>query len=804
MAIQQASQAKRRRGVGLLTSGAMLFAATIIAASPSHAAETEELIENGDFEDGTTGWISNDGNDADGATLEITDDAYEGAQALEVSDRLTTGSGPLQDLSGKIQAGQSYEVSAYVKYEDEGAPADKQFFLTMHNGGGDYTNLASVTAERGEWSEISGTFSVDEDQDVSTARIFIETPWVSDPDENPSEHLMDFVVDEVSLIGAAAPPAPSSTIEVEGKEIGDHNPILGHKFGADGFGFVHDDRVYMYMTNDGQRFAPDPETGMPDQIDYGDITQINLVSSNDLVNWVDHGAIEAAGSEGVAPYTNNSWAPGVESKVIDGEEKFFLYYANGGGSSAVITGDSPLGPWYSERDSVLVDGDTPGGEGAAWAFDPAPFIDDDGEAYFYYGGGPASEDMPDEERFNNPKNLRSIKLGDDMISVDGEAQVVDAPVAFEAGHVFKRDDLYYLTYSSHFGGPDFGGDQERAEGYPAGGEIGYMISDDPMEWDKDTYAGVIFPNQSEFFGAGTGGNNHQSAFEYEGQYYFTYHAPTLNKRITGDETQGYRSPHIQELEFNDDGTAVQVEGDYEGVDQVRDFEPYRAFEAETLGWSKGVATQTIDEVSQEFGEGVPNLALTDIQDGDWAALSSVAFGDEGAQSVTGSVKPLQEGAEIAVRADGPDGPELGRIDVDGEAGEWADFTAELSGAQGTTDVFFTFEGPEGDLFEVDAWEFEPASEEPDPEPDPDPEPEPDPEPTPDPSDPEPTPGDSEEPGNDQGAGDETNADGSKTDGSKEAKELPRTGSELLPLLSVAFILLALGALTIHRYRKARE
>src|SRR5690625_7444486 len=87
-----------------------------------------------------------------------------------------------------------------------------------------------------------------------------------------------------------------------------------------------------------------------------------------------------------------------------------------------------------------------------------------------------------------------------------------------------------------------------------------MISDDPTVWDKDTYAGVIFPNQSEFFGAGTGGNNHQSAFEYEGQYYFTYHAPTLNKRITGDETQGYRSPHIQELEFNDDGTAVQEIG----------------------------------------------------------------------------------------------------------------------------------------------------------------------------------------------------------------------------------------------------
>ena len=36
-----------------------------------------------------------------------------------------------------------------------------------------------------------------------------------------------------------------------------------------------------------------------------------------------------------------------------------------------------------------------------------------------------------------------------------------------------------------------------------GGQIGYLISDDPMAWDKDTYAGVMFPNQSVFFGAGT-------------------------------------------------------------------------------------------------------------------------------------------------------------------------------------------------------------------------------------------------------------------------------------------------------------
>ncbi|MEK8227307.1 hypothetical protein NKG05_16270 [Oerskovia sp. M15] len=70
-----------------------------------------------------------------------------------------------------------------------------------------------------------------------------------------------------------------------------------------------------------------------------------------MVNWTDHGEIDVAGPNGVAPFTSNSWAPGMAKKVVNGQEKYFLYYANGGGSSNVITGSSPLGPWTSERTS---------------------------------------------------------------------------------------------------------------------------------------------------------------------------------------------------------------------------------------------------------------------------------------------------------------------------------------------------------------------------------------------------------------------------------------------------------------------
>ena len=702
--------AVRRRMAGVL--GAALAATALIVsglAAPATAAD-EELIVNGGFEAGLDGWFVNNGNGTDGGTLSIVSDAFSGASAVQITGRQTTGSGPMQDLSGKIQAGQTYSIKARVKYDNPNSPATKQFFATMHYGGSTYTNLASTTPARGQWGYINSTFTVPAGQSVATARLFIETPWTSTPSTAPDTHLMDFVVDDVSLIGTPPPPPPSKTIEVVGKIPGEHNPLIGHKFGADGFGYAEDGRVYMFMTNDTQGYAPDPITGISPSINYGNINQITLISSEDLVNWTDHGEIQVAGPQGVAPFTGNSWAPGFAKKVVDGEEKYFLYYANGGGSSNVITGESPLGPWISERTSTLINGSTPGAEDVAWKFDPAPLVDKDGKNYLYFGGGPASTSLPAAERYNNPKNIRVIELEDDMVTTKGSAMVVDTPVSFEAAHVFEREGKYYLTYSSHFGGNDFGGNQTPLPGYPGGGQIPYMMSDSPTNFPKEKYVGVLFPNQSQFFGTGTGGNNHQSVFEFEGKYYFTYHAPTLNKRINGNTTQGYRSPHIQELTFNADGTIQQVVGTYAGVQQVRDFDPFRTFEAETFGWSKGIATQKVTNGSAQFGAEAPNLVVKDIDNGDWTALSSVDFGDVGAAEVTVKVKPLQAGGSISVRTGSETGPVVGTVPVTGAVGEWTELSADLSGATGTQDVFFTYSGGTGDLFELDTLSFTAADE----------------------------------------------------------------------------------------------
>ena len=39
----------------------------------------------------------------------------------------------------------------------------------------------------------------------------------------------------------------------------------------------------------------------------------------------------------------NSWAPAIAHKVINGKDKFFIYFANNGSNIGVLTSDSPLG-----------------------------------------------------------------------------------------------------------------------------------------------------------------------------------------------------------------------------------------------------------------------------------------------------------------------------------------------------------------------------------------------------------------------------------------------------------------------------
>ncbi|MCI3922865.1 glycoside hydrolase family 43 protein [Paenibacillus sp. TRM 82003] len=473
-----------------------------------------------------------------------------------------------------------------------------------------------------------------------------------------------------------APPASAV-----GKLPPNGNPLVSHKFGADPYAIVYKDRVYVYATND--VLEHDAEGNVKDN-SYGTINKLSVISSDDLMNWTDHGTVHVAGREGAAKWATQSWAPAAAHKVIDGKDKFFLYFANNASGIGVLQSDSPTGPWIDPIGKPLISRQTPGVQGVTWLFDPAVLVDDDGKAYIYFGGG-----IP-EGKAEMPDTARVMQLGDDMISVIGEAVTIPAPYMFENSGINKFNGQYYYAYCSNFS------EGIRPEGSPPAGQIAYMVSDNPMgPW---TYKSTILKNPGHFFGVG--GNNHHVIFEFHDALYIAYHAQTLSKAM--GVAKGYRSTHLNQVFLNEDGTIKEIEANYEGVGQIKRFDPYVRVEAETMAWNAGIqATPTAS------ANGQPNMIVTEIDHGDWIAVSQADFA-EGASTFSASVSSGSEGGTIELRLDGPEGPIIGALRVPSTNGwdRWMEATTKVSGAEGVHDVYLVFKGKTGQkLFQIDYWQF---------------------------------------------------------------------------------------------------
>ena len=658
-------------------------------------SESPNLLKNSDFEEGLDPW-ENYGD----AVVEITDqEAYSGSNSLLVSDRKASTNGLKQDVTGMIEAETSYEFSAWVKY-DQG-PDQKEFNYNIQNGSSweGIEVMGTSTIAKGEWGLIEGTYTVPESADLSEGFIFIETSFADPAD--PENDLMDFYVDQVTFGKArrAAPGELAQGVVHEGTEAvartpGNHNPLVSHKFGADPNVMTYDGRVYVYLTSD--EYEYDAAGNVADN-SYAGINTITVLSSADMVNWTDHGEVPVAGPNGAAKWAVNSWAVAMEHKEIDGQDKFFMYFSNNGSGVGVLQADSPLGPWEDPIGRALIDGSTPGTEGVLWIFDPAVLVDDDGNGYLYYGGGvPTSGGEPTQEEAEHPKTARVIKLSDDMIDTVGEAQLIDSPYHFESSGIHKYNGTYYYTYSTNFSG-------ERSEDDPGYADIAYMTSDNPM--GPFTYQGVALRNGSQFFNVG--GNNHQDFFEFQGQSYVAYHAQTLGKAL--NTVQGYRSPHINKIEYDGNGNIIDTIADMEGVEQIANLNPYQRVEAETIAWSAGIATQDSDAPGSMLAD--MNLHVTDIHAGNWVAVSQVDFGSNGAKTFAANVAATVGGA-IEVRLGSADGELIGTLEVSPTGGEeeWAVVETDVDSVSGVHDVYFVFTG-EGDdqLFNFDYWTFTEAN-----------------------------------------------------------------------------------------------
>lgn len=678
--------------------------------TPPDPSEIVPLQVNGDAEKGTTeGWkVSTGGGEK--ATLTATkEDKYEGQYSIKVTDRVNCASGPMQDLSGKLENGKKYKITGRVKYTS--GPSNRTFEVCYQHGASweQRTTFKSFSVKKGKWAQVYGTFTA---KDTGTDQIFISTSYTANPTKE--NDLMDFYVDDIviSLDDGEVPPEDPQEHEcIEGSTLvsgalkagngNQHvNPLFDYKFGADPYAITYNGRVYIYTTNDSQQYEETKdEHGYPTRGNgFDKINTLNVFSSADMVNWTDHGEISVA-NKGAASL---SWAPAVGHKTIDGKEKFFLYFANGGNGIYVLESDSPIGPFEAPATgSTLITKNMPQGTGIPYLFDPAVLVDDDGTGYLYYGGG--FENNADQETINNPKTFRVVKLKDNMVELDGDAKMIEAPGNFEDSGIHKYNGKYYFTYCSNFA---------NTLTETGRGNICAMVSDKPMEGFE--FAGIVFPNQGTFFGAGTGGNNHHCFFEFNGKNYLTYHAQTLAVELgfSGDDQSGYRSVHIDEFEYGANDS-INVVGTWDGSSQVKDLDPYERVEAETIAWSKGIKAAKCTETGSMV-EGL-NMMVTEITNGDYLAVSGVDFG-EGANKFTmhAEVADGQSGGKVKLYLDEmKDENKVGEVSVATPESEngWTDVSCDVNPekVKGKHNLYLVFEGEAGkQLMHADYWKFNKA------------------------------------------------------------------------------------------------
>jgi len=470
---------------------------------------------------------------------------------------------------------------------------------------------------------------------------------------------------------------PAATL----KKPGEHNPLMTQRFGADPYALVYNGRTYIYMTADVIETNPD---GSPKPNSYQKINKINVISSDDLVNWTDHGSIFAAGYEGAAKWGGNSWAPAAACKEINGKMKFFLYFANSGNGIGVLSSDSPTGPFTDPIGKALINRDTPNCANVTWLFDPAVWVDNDGSAYIYVGGGVPGW-PPTEEQIEHPHTARMAKLGDDMISLATDPIAIDPPFLFEDSGINRIGDTYYYSYCSNF---NVDGHPNASKYNLENGQICYMTSDSPF--GPFTYQKAILKNPGFYFGPG--GNNHHCIFEFNGRYYITYHSQILDAPLkTGG---GYRCTHIDELTVNKDGSIEMGTGTRTGVKQLKCFNPYERVSAATMSTMGGIETVPADEQTKACGSGT--MKVSGIGDGDWILVSGVDFGPDGA-ALFGGTFSVEKGTKgsVTVRldslTDGKDAVTLPVSDGDG-ASRYSCGISLSEKITGVHDVYFLFSG----------------------------------------------------------------------------------------------------------------
>ena len=416
-------------------------------------------------------------------------------------------------------------------------------------------------------------------------------------------------------------------------------PIIQTKYTADPAPMVYNDTVFLYTTHD------------EDDAEGFKMQDWLLYTSTDMVNWTDHGVVASLKSFDWVKRDNGAWA----EQEVERNGKFYMYCPIHGNGIGVLVSDSPYGPFKDPLGKPLV------WQKEHWDdIDPTVFIDEDGQAYMYWG---------------NP-NCYYVKLNEDMISYSGDiVKLKETPEHYQEGPWFyKRNGHYYLAFASTC--------------CPEG--IGYAMSDSPTgPWKTKGY--IMRPTER------TRGN-HPGIMDYKGKSYVF----GLNYDLLKLETNTHyerRSVSVAEMHYNEDGTIQEVPywADTK-LEQIGTFNPFRKVEAETMAWGYGLKTAPNADKS---------LSVVDVNNGEYICVRGVNFGKNKARCFEVSALPL-EGGNLKIRLDAPDGKIVGNVNIPqgNETSKYELYSCEVNAVSGIHDLYLSFEGENNkDLFELDYWKF---------------------------------------------------------------------------------------------------
>jgi len=335
------------------------------------------------------------------------------------------------------------------------------------------------------------------------------------------------------------------------------NPFITSIYTADPSAHVWaDGRLYVYPSHD-----IDPAKGC-DLMD-----RYHVFSTDDMVNWRDEGEILNANQVSWGRKEGGfMWAPDCVYK----NGIYYFYFPHPAGTDwnkswkiGMATSKKPASDF---KPAGYIKGLS-----ANAMIDPCVFVDTDGKAYFYYGGGGV---------------CHGGKLKDNMMEIDGEMQEINGLVDFhEATWVFKRNGIYYLTY---------------ADNNPRENQLRYATGSSPLgPW---TYRGIYL--------GPTGCDTDQgSIVEFKGKWYAFYH----NKALSNTGKGNLRSICVDIVNFNDDGTMQMVEQTKSGVASVgtKVISTKNAVKYEAENATMGGKATIVNDTSASGSKYVTNMDLAD-------------------------------------------------------------------------------------------------------------------------------------------------------------------------------------------------